>query len=241
MKLTYLRQSIIVCALFFVACSKEESPLPELAFTYDFNQGLQGWIGGFSDYPVGEDAFYELAFYQDSLPAEMGISQNAFRIHGHNHSDDLFMFLKRELVGLKASTRYEARIEVELASQYPENSIGVGGSPGGSVYFKVGASAREPKVEEVNLPGFSGLGLNIDKGNQSNGGADMVVAGTIGIEGDEFEYRLINRDNQSQPIIIETGANGEAWAIVGTDSGFEGPTTLYYTSIKVVMKELGPA
>ena len=239
MKFKHVGQCVMICALFFIACSDKETPLPELTFTYDFSKSLEGWEAGFSDYPAGEDEFYELDFAHDSLPAEMGIAQKAFKIHGHNHSDDLFMFLSRQLEGLKANTRYEVRLEVELASQYPENSVGVGGSPGGSVYFKVGASAIEPKVEEVSVPGFSGLGINIDKGNQSQGGNNMVVSGTVGIEGEEFEYRLINRDNQSEPVVIETDGSGEAWAIVGTDSGFEGPTTLYYTSIKVVVKELG--
>ncbi|MHA6248504.1 hypothetical protein ACXYMU_11245 [Pontibacter sp. CAU 1760] len=75
--------------------------------------------------------------------------------------------------------------------------------------------------------------MNIDKGNQSQGGKDMVNLGTVGIAGEDLQYTLIQRDNQQSPVEITTDNNGSLWVIIGTDSGFEGTTRLYYNTIEV--------
>lgn len=79
--------------------------------------------------------------------------------------------------------------------------------------------------------------MNIDKGNQSQGGNDMVVIGNVGIPGDEFSYTLIQRDNMQQPVRVRTDDSGNLWVIIGTDSGFEGTTTLYYNTVEVFLEE----
>ena len=69
--------------------------------------------------------------------------------------------------------------------------------------------------------------MNIDKGNQAQGG----------IPGEEYHYQLIRRDNLQSPIEITTDSNGSLWLIIGTDSGFEGATTLYYNMVEVELRE----
>lgn len=66
-----------------------------------------------------------------------------------------------------------------------------------------------------------------------NPGQDAVLLGTIGIEGNVFKYQIIKRTNQNSPFTATTNAQGELWVLVGTDSGFEGFTKLYYTKINV--------
>ena len=78
--------------------------------------------------------------------------------------------------------------------------------------------------------------MNIDKGNQSQGGENMVVLGHIGIPGEAFEYQLIQRNNLRNPVQITTDSSGSLWLIIGTDSGFEGTSTLYYNTIEVALK-----
>ncbi len=79
--------------------------------------------------------------------------------------------------------------------------------------------------------------MNIDKGNQSQGGADMLVLSTIGIPGNDFTYQIIRRNNLNQPLNVNSDASGNLWVIIGTDSGFEGTTTLYYNAIEVRLQE----
>lgn len=200
--------------------------------SFDFSQSQDGWEADFTDLPavLGDSAFYELKFAYTNLPANLG-TRKSIMLSGNNHSDDLFMFIKKKINGLIPNTSYNLVFEVELASNAPKGSVGAGGSPGESVYLKAGASEIEPKkVIENNQ-----YVLNVDKGNQSNAGPNAVVLGNIATTS-STEYALISRSNASsaQPFIAQSNSAGELWIIVGTDSGFEGITTLYYTKVNIV-------
>lgn len=205
------------------------------SFSYDFEEGTEGWTADFSDYPADwDESRFEFSFEHTDLPDEVNQNSQAVMISGRNLSDDLFMFIKKRITGLRPDHSYLLHVEVELASQYPEESVGIGGSPGGSVYLKAGGSAIEPQpvLEDGDIR------MNIDKGGQSLGGEDMLVLGTVGIPGEEFRYQLIQRDNLQNPLQLRSDASGNLWVIVGTDSGFEGTTTLFYNSISVRLEEL---
>jgi hypothetical protein len=228
-----------VIALLFCACQDDDpTPLPEsFSMVFEFEETPQGWVGDFADLPVEDQEIYELEVSHGPLPAELETDEKALRIQGHNRSDDLFMFFKREVGDLLPSTAYSIVFEIELASQYPEESIGIGGSPGASVYLKAGATAEEPEpiVEEDEIQDY--LRMNIDKGNQAQDGTDMYGLGTIGIQGEEFRYELIQRDNTERPFTVTSSPGGTLWLIVGTDSGFEGLTELYYNRITVTFTQ----
>jgi hypothetical protein len=150
-------------------------------------------------------------------------------ITGNNHSDDLFMFIRKEITGLSPKTHYRLGFEIELASEAPTNAIGIGGAPGESVFFKAGASVERPR--KVNEGGF--FVLNIDKGNQSNPGRDLDTLGHIGVSDTTTVFTLINRTNAGHPFPVTTDDTGAVWICIGTDSGFEGTTTLYYSRIRL--------
>jgi hypothetical protein len=197
----------------------------------------QGWQAGFADYPVGEESFYELESGIRDLPAELGAGKG-FYLSGNNHSDDLFMFLKRKLgtaQGLKANTEYLVRFDITFGSSVPTGCGGIGGSPGESVYLKAGASAAEPnrKVDEENH-----YRMTIDKGNQAQSGRDASNVGNIDngqdceTAGQDPDYKAV-RKTHVHTTRVKTDAQGNMWLIVGTDSGFEGTTSLYMQSINV--------
>ena len=54
--------------------------------------------------------------------------------------------------------------------------------------------------------------------------------------GDEFKIKSLT--NEERSFEVTTDADGALWLIVGTDSGFEGLTTLYYGQIAVVLSEV---
>jgi hypothetical protein len=219
----------------FVACEGEdieETIVRNLVYTFE-TDGMDPddeteWQGGFADYPVGEEDFFELRFVEDVLPEPLDQGRRGLLLAGSNRSDDLFMFIKKEVTDLQPLTRYAINFDIRLASDAPEESVGIGGSPGASVYLKAGATTIEPVPESVD--GY--WQMNIDKGNQSQGGEDMRVIGNVGTDQEKFEYTLIERSTD-QPILAETGADGNLWVIIGTDSGFEGKTTLYYDRIAI--------
>ena len=73
-----------------------------------------------------------------------GLEGSGLYIQGHNRSDNLFMFFKRQVGGLKADAEYTAVLYLDLATNVPEGLVGIGGSPGESVFVKTGASTVEP-------------------------------------------------------------------------------------------------
>lgn len=203
-------------------------------FTFDFLTGYQGWSGDFADYPVSDSVFYELKFKRSILPPPLDTGKYALMITGSNHSDDLFMFLKRKITGLSQNKIYKILIDIELASNVPTNAAGIGGAPGESVFLKAGATLIEPAKVQSN--GF--YLMNIDKSNQAAPGADMDTIGHIGVSDTTTVFTLINRTNAGHLFSISTDEDGSVWICIGTDSGFEGITTLYYSKITLTFDNM---
>lgn len=201
-------------------------------FTYDFTTGYEGWSGDFADYPVTDSVFYELEFIRTTLPAPLNTSKYALKITGNNHSDDLFMFIKTKITGLIPNTTYQLHVDVNFASNAPTNAYGVGGPPGEGVILKAGASIVEPL--KINSGGY--YLMNIDKSNQVHPGVDMDTIGHVGVSDTTTVFTLINRNNSTHLFTITTDANGEVWVCIGTDSGFESTTTLYYNQISLTFE-----
>ena len=225
-------------SLFVLAGCAPGSYEREFEFVYDFDQDAEGWTAGFADLPVGyEKELYELDAGHQELPS--GLEGSGVYVQGHNRSDDLFMFLSRKVDGLKPDTRYEAVFRIDLATNVPGGMMGIGGSPGESVYVKAGATAMEPLVKEDASGHFR---MNIDKGNQATEGRDMINLGHVAHPelGDSTgeEYKIKSLTNQERSFEVTTDADGALWLIVGTDSGFEGLTTLYYGQIAIVLSEV---
>ena len=203
--------------------------LPVTEFEFDFEDGAEGWIAGFADLPVDYDQeIYELDSGHRQLP--LGLAGNGLYLHGHNRSDDLFMFLKRQVAGLIPDTAYLVTFAIDLATNVPEGSVGIGGSPGESVYVKAGAAAIEPTLTEDRL---GHIRMNIDKGNQASEGEDMINLGNIAHpEVVADECRIKRLDTEGRRFQATSDGDGRLWLIVGTDSGFEGPSSLFYDSIR---------
>jgi len=229
-----MRRTIFLFAIISLAgCSvPEDHGIWVSSESFDFSEDQHGWQADFADYPATEEDSigYELKFEYTNRPANLG-SGKSILLSGNNHSDDLFMFMKKKITGLAPATDYNIFFDVELASNAPTGAVGIGGAPGESVFLKAGACYQEPK----KLIDDNKYVLNIDKGNQLTEGEDMIVLGHIGVAPTTTAYTIINRTNaSSEPFKARSNSMGELWLIVGTDSGFEGTTAVYYTKINVV-------
>ncbi|SRR6266581_2254379 len=108
---------VVVCSLYLSNCSGNT---PGQLFQFDFANGAQGWSASFSDYPAGQEALFELASGIKPLPSPLDQTRTGFFISGNNHSDDLFMFLKVQVAGLKSATAYNVSFHVEFCHQQPQ-------------------------------------------------------------------------------------------------------------------------
>jgi cyclophilin family peptidyl-prolyl cis-trans isomerase len=206
-------------------------------FSFDYSLGTHGFTAGFADLPTNYDPkLYGLNSGHGKRPAELG-GQPALFLSGTNRSDDLWMSWRKKLTGLAPGSLYEASFDLELASSAPTGAAGIGGAPGESVFLKAGASAAEPRPV-ADKDGW--LRLSVDKGNQSQPGSAASVLGHAAKPDDgTAKFALLQRDNRSGKLRVRTAADGSLWVFFGSDSGFEGATTLHFTKFTAVLEPVG--
>ena len=207
----------------FAAPKRRAVAIPHVvSHSFDFRDGAQGWEAGFADYsPVTTNM---------NLIAEM--RSGAFFLGGDNRSDDLFMFLRRQ-IAVAPLQKYVLRYTITLDSNAASDCVGVGGAPGESVYLKAGAAPIRPEPVLIG----DHFRMNVDIGSQSQSGQHASVAGNIAYGPGNCNpgtggYVTIVRTHQHTDA-VEANAAGALWLLVGTDSAFEGTTGLYYRRIDV--------
>lgn len=208
----------------------------------DFTATSGAWTSAFSDYSEGMEEGMELVAGRRGLPDNVDRStvqaDSAMYLAGTNHSDDLFMYLKRPVDGLEANTAYRVEYRVEIATAAPSDCVGIGGPPGEAVWVKGGAAPVEPERQPSD--GY----LNVDKGNQSTGGPNAVVLGNIANDvsectGEGVYTRKVLRSPGAETLTVESDGDGRLWLFVGTESGFEGRTGLFYLRVRAEVERAG--
>jgi hypothetical protein len=213
-----------------------------ITIAFDFRDGLLGWEAGFSDYAIGQEDDVAFVGRIDPLPDEVVVEGTGLLVSGDNPSADLFMFIKRRLGsedGLTAGRPYRVDFTIRFASNAPRGCVGVGGPPGESVFLKAGASDVEP-LTLVDADGD--VRMNLDKGNQSGGGPAASVAGDIA---NSLPCEAIDDVTDAPFVTIErihthgstvrSDERGNLWLLIGTDSGFESRTSIYYQFLEVTL------
>lgn len=235
----YFRQSLFIATIFglftFSGLSSAGEAVSNKVFQYHFANGSLGWSADFADYPAGQEEFYELAYDFAKLPSYLVKNRFALRLNGNNHSDDLCMFLRKKVTGLKPNTKYQVRFAVTIASNAPKDAIGVGGAPGESVVVKTGVSLIRPVAE----PDPDNRRLNIDIGDLVTGGADAMVIGHLGVDTpvEAPKYRFKTLNNHDKPFSFRSDETGNAWLFFATDSGYESTSRVYVVAYKARFTE----
>jgi hypothetical protein len=212
-----------------------QTPPPQVILSFDFAGGSAlGWEAGFADYHEGMDMRTEAGIRL--LPPEVGPG-SGYYLSGWNYSDDLFMFLRRRLGpsdGIAAGRSYVVRFEVTLATSAGRDCAGIGGAPGESVYVKLGAAPLRPEPVLVG----DELRMSVDKGNQAEGGVHASVAGTISADEplpcSNAPFVDLVRTHTHR-YAIPASSEGDLWLLFGTDSGYEGFTSIYVRRIEVTL------
>jgi len=240
--LAVLRRLTATLSVFisFTLTCLAQGTAPTVSISFDFRNGALGWQAGFADYPPATDTngFYELLAQVRTLPPELGVNGTGFYLQGNNHSDDLFMFLKRRLNSadsIVAGQTYQITFTLVFASSVQSGCVGVGGSP--AVTLKAGASPAEPIALFDSSPPISWLRMNVGKDpNQGNIAASPTgtIANGIPCGSAPNSYVSIQRTHQHTSF-VNASSKGELWLLIGTDSGFEGLTALYFQRIEVTL------
>jgi hypothetical protein len=204
-------------------------------YNFGFQTSQNGWTGGFCDYPAADVGDYDLVFARKTLPRSLDSTRWGLYMSGSNYSDDLFMYVKRRISGLQPCTTYRIYFGVEIATNAPSGCMGIGDAPGEGVCVKAGASTVKP----VSVLGDDGwYWMNIDKGNQYEPGANALILGNVAnanTDCDNPRWLYKTLDSGSWFVRARTDSYGRLWLFAGTDSGFEGTTSLYYTRITALL------
>ncbi|AFK03168.1 lipoprotein [Emticicia oligotrophica DSM 17448] len=222
---------IALASVLTLACDKAEVSNQVSVFS-SFENGFEGWIVDLAEYNTSMDSSsIEFKYGVEKIPSDS--TKKGLRVQSHNRSDDMFMYAKKKISGLNSQKTYEVFFNIELGTYFHANSVGIGGSPGSSVYVKAGASSKEPnKYLEGDFYKF-----NLDKGNQAEGGKELITIGDASNGLSEPGFKVVNRNNTGKLVTVKPNEKGEIWLCVGTDSGFEGLSVLYYDKISVYIKE----
>jgi hypothetical protein len=224
----------LISFLVIAGCTKDK---PEFfrEITYGFTDTMEGWTVMFSDYPAGQDSFYELKSGLVKLPLPLDTALNAVILSGNNHSDDLFTYMYKPVTGLAPNTTYTVTFIVNIASDIATGGEGAGGSP--DLAFGVGGTDSIP----MNITDGDGYYRpNFEVKLQSGQSNDiMQVAGHLGVTDTTTVYTTIQRHNMNKPMPIKTNGDGTMFLLVGYDSGFEGKTTIYIKMIDVRLEYKG--
>ncbi|OUS71894.1 hypothetical protein B1748_25650 [Paenibacillus sp. MY03] len=207
---------------------------------FSFDQGQDGWEGGFADLPVAYNPnIYNLEFRRGLIDLSDNKSNYGLKMVGMNRSDDLFMFVTKKISGLEPKKTYDASVAFKLYTDVPGGMIGAGGSPGESVYIKAGFVATKP--EALRLDHVHGeepyFILNADKGNQAQDGADLKNVGNMVVPDDSVEG--FQAKPMSHQATLKSNDKGELFVIIGSDSGFEGLTTWYLDDVQIDLTPKG--
>ncbi|MFD0669967.1 copper amine oxidase N-terminal domain-containing protein [Cohnella sp. GCM10027633] len=214
-------------------------PDSSIRLAYDFVKDDGGWKTGVADLPVDyQSQDFQIKTKVDAVKLADGTTVRGMLLGGMNRSDDLFLYMTKKLSGtdgLKPNTTYEVKLRFDLATEEADGSFGVGGSPASSVYVKAGVVGKAPAVvkddSDASMPYYR---LNLDKGNQSTDGKDVALLGNVAkpnADKSGFQLKKFERT-----FTAKSNAAGELYVILGTDSGYEGLQTHYFTNIDLTLE-----
>jgi hypothetical protein len=199
---------------------------------FSFAAGTDGFTADFSDYSPGMETSPNGILFQSEFRRLPPPLDNRFGllVGGTNRSDDLFMFIWREVSGLVPGQRYRVETEVLIATNAPANCAGVGGPPGEGVAIKAGASPVRPAKSVTQ----NRVMVNFEKdasGLPVGGNQVFTIGNFAGGAGTctQPSYALKTLSSPADRIpTLTADASGRLWFVIGTDSGFESRTEIYY-------------
>ncbi|MFW5865104.1 MAG: hypothetical protein ACOCUE_03475 [Candidatus Izemoplasmataceae bacterium] len=205
---------------------------------YDFSEDYDGFNALFSHYYlVNNYNFYDEynpIFYRTILPDS---DEHGLFLSSLNTSDDVLMILHKKLDttnGLHPNTTYQIQVNFDIYTNVAANQVGVGGAPGEGLFVKAGATNRLPSNHLTNANQF--VDVNFFQNNQGGDAVDFKTIGNIAKEhstDDSWELKSF-----THTLMATTNEFGELWIVFGTDSGFEGTTSIYYTNVMIRLNEI---
>ena len=192
---------------------------------FSFMNDSAGFTAAVADFAPGQESAVAFAAAPERVPSPLaGVA--GYALSSNNPSNDVFMYLWRLVGGLAPNTPYIVTVSIRFATNAPP---GCPGSPGENVTVKAGATSLAP----ANVTAGGRITVNFDKGDQAQGGANAAALGNFaqataaGTCGQPLYSEKTLTTGSTAPTVTSDAA-GRLWLVIGTDSGFSGPTKIYY-------------
>jgi hypothetical protein len=228
-----------ITAIEGAACGSAERFERELRFRFDAGRGR--WRALFADFNEPQRDLIESEFGWRMLPTPLA-DRDGLVIGGTNRSDDLAMLLTAPIGGLEPDAEYRLELQMTVATNVPDNCVGVGGAPGESVYLQLGATPTRPEVVETD----GRYSVNFGKAQQSSDGEEALIVGDLtngqdcGRVGDaQGEWRLKTVSTAGRDFTARSDDQGRLWLVGGSESGFEARSMYYVTEFVARLQGLG--
>lgn len=229
----------VVLMMFFSRCANNMEDVyfdePDLYSAFDFGDDIQGWIGGFSGYPEGQEDSLQLFSGYAAFPDNLGLDEKTLTVSGKNPQMNLFYFVKRRIDSLIPNTAYQVYFETQFIVETRE-----GDPENGEVYVKFGAFSSEPEASAA-IP----EGANVDKSQVL---INMDIGMTPESEGTYVrslgalelprtgETKIFRASNKDRRIVVSTNSQGELWILIGFDSRANAHLAFYFQNINAYYK-----
>lgn len=233
---------LIIISCIWSGCQGSKPNTPpqkdeKITISFDFEEGDDGFSTGFADIPQAyqDDGYLLQVGYCDRPPDHSKLSKSMI-LKGENNNEDMFLYTYRKIdksMGIKNNTMYETKVSFDLGTSVSKTSGEAGTSHGQKIYVKIGVVNEEPVIRLDDEGVYT---LNLDKGNHSLGGKDVVFIGNVekdeGMTEDQtFEYKRFEYRT-----FVESNDKGECYVIIGYDSKQEGMNWHFIDNVVLEMK-----
>ncbi len=192
----------------------------------NFEIDEQGWKPYFTGYPVGGEAGYELSVKWSKLIAPLD-SQGGISFFGKNYSNQLFLYIQKEINGLLPNTNYQVMFNMDWLCQLDASAL--------PITVKIGVVNQEPTFSETGL-----VEASFKKGEIGRNGRDFSIIGRL--IPNEFGYPFPeNFQNYDNAFLVNTDNSGRLFLMIGIEPEGGPVANVFLNTLRVVLAENGEA
>jgi hypothetical protein len=190
-----------------------------------------GLSGSAVEFPVALEG--DVTLQQGALPLPAPLPGSGYWMGAYDVSEDLFLYVVREIDDLTPNATYRARFCATVATD-----LHLGGF-GQREYLKLGVSNHQPSRVVVDSDNGPFYVLDIDKGRLPGvGGSSAFSAGQLGRPEDEGPGWALVTKEADESLTVTADALGRVWLLAGVESTFGGTVEFYWDELEIELSPL---
>jgi len=225
-------------SLIFSGCNTNDEDQPQILIsTTLFEEDAEGWQAQYAEYEPGREDSMDFSYVHDTFMASSSIGEVTAMVQtGRADNGDVFMFIKREIVGFEPNATYSVIFNVEMYAQLQEAFTGDLESANNGSFLKVSVFPDEPDTlvtEDPDRPGKMLVRANFEKGDDGNTGPNMALIGKLTYTNTGEAPLLLVGTSEADEILGTADNEGKMWMMIGVDTNQPIYQSIYYSYIGI--------